>query len=284
MFQPRIIVHLGASDVPEQFQEESVRWCRKAVETGYALAKTGAKAEDIVAATVSVLEDSPVSDAGIGAVFNANGGHQMDAGLMTGDKLYGAILSIHNVQNPIQVARLLVDDPRYSIICGEGAMEYVHKHNIPLLPDDAFITEYNTFIRNQAADPLDLFVTPSKSPPDHGTVGCVVRDIHGDSPFPGCGVWADDSDGGCSCTGYGEQILVETLASRAASRLTKMPAMEAAKEAINAFAKTPRSVGGLIMICKETGEYGLYHNTQHMPFAYLNDDGSISAHLSVHDL
>ncbi|OHT01945.1 Family T2, asparaginase-like threonine peptidase [Tritrichomonas foetus] len=322
MYQPKILVHLGASEVPEQFQAKSLEWVRKAVEKGYEVAKTGASAEDIVAATVSVLEDCPVSDAGFGSVYNADGGHQMDAGIMTGDKKYGAIVSIHGVQNPIRVARLMVDDPKFSILCGEGAMEFVKKNNIPILPDSEFATEYNRYYQEMFAghgDPLDLFVTPdtvnnedgqnidhddNPELPEHGTVGCVARDIHGriaagtstggtpfaprgrvgDSPFPGCGVWADDNDGCASCTGYGESILVEMLAAKSAQRVTKMPAMIAAREAIRAFAKTPRSVAGVIMIAKATGEYGLFHNTVHMPFAFLNEDGTITSGLSVGEL
>ena len=302
MFQPKILVHLGASEVPKQFQEDSLIWVRKAVERGLEVAKTGAPAEDIVAETVAILEDSPVSDAGFGSVFNARGENQMDAGLMTGDKKYGALVSINGVRNPIKAARLMVDDQRYSILVGEGAMDFVKERGIELLPPEAFVTVYNTYIQEefgQHGDPLDLF-----TPPDHGTVGCVVRDIHGriaagtstggtpfapkgrvgDSPFPGCGVWADDSDACVSCTGYGESILTELLAAKAAQRATTMPAMEAAKQAIKAFAKTPRSVAGVIMIVKETGEYGLYHNTKHMPFAMLNEDGTITSGLSVDEL
>lgn len=299
MFSPKILVHLGASEVPEEFQQDSLLWVRKAVQHGYEVAKTGAKAEDIVSETVSILENSPVSDAGFGAVFNADNDHQMDAGIMTGDKRYGAIVSIHGVQNPIKVARLMVDDTKYSILAGEGAMEFVEKNNIPVLPKEDFTTEYNTYIQKRSTDPLDLFVTP-----EHGTVGCVVRDIYGniaagtstggtplapkgrvgDSPFPGCGVWADDADACCSCTGYGESILVELLAARTAERSTRMSAMDAARESIRAFAKTPKSVAGVIMITKDKGEYGLFHNTVHMPFAFLNEDGSITSGLSVDEL
>ena len=135
MMQPRILVHLGASDVPPQLREDSVEWVKKAVERGAEVARQGAKAEDIVAATVSVLEDSPVSDAGFGSVYNAEGGHQMDAGVMTGDLRYGAILSIHGVRNPIQVARKMVDDPKFSILCGEGAMKFVEKEGFEILED-----------------------------------------------------------------------------------------------------------------------------------------------------
>ena len=303
MMQPRILVHLGASDVPEQFRADSVEWVRKAVERGAEVARSGAKAEDIVAATVSVLEDSPVSDAGFGSVFNAEGGHQMDAGIMTGDLKYGAILSVHGIRNPIQLARKMVDDPRFSILCGEGAMKFAEKEGVEVLPNEKFETVYNRYIQDEFSghgDPLDLFVQP----PDHGTVGCVCMDVYGniaagtstggtpfaplgrvgDSPFPGCGVYANDAEGCCSCTGYGEAILVERLGAKTAERLPKMPAMIACKEAIKMFAKSPRHVGGVICIKKENGEYGLFHNTQHMPFAFLNEDGTITSGLSVSEL
>ena len=308
MFAPRILVHLGASDIPEQFKKLSLEWVIRAVEVGYKAARSGAKVEDIVAETVSVLEDCPVSDAGFGSVFNAVGKHQMDAGLMTGDKRYGAMVSIHNVQNPIKAAKLMLNDQKFSILCGEGAMNFIRQKGIPLLPDEKFETEYNRFIQDHFAkhhDPLDLFVTPDeKELPEHGTVGCVARDVYGeiaagtstggtpfspmgrvgDSPFPGCGVWADDNDACCSCTGYGEKILVEMLAAKAAQKAVNMPAMDACKEAIQQFARSPRSVAGIIMIAKKTGNYGLFHNTQHMPFAYVNDDGSITSGLSINDL
>lgn len=303
MQQPRILVHLGASDVPEQFREASVEWVRKAVQLGTQIARQGAKAEDIVAATVSILEDSPVSDAGFGSVFNDEGGHQMDAGIMTGNLQYGAILSVHGIRNPIQLARKMVDDPRFSILCGKGAMKFAKQQGFEILPDEKFETVYNRFIQDEYSghcDPLDLFVQP----PDHGTVGCVCMDIYGniaagtstggtpfaplgrvgDSPFPGCGVYANDAQGCCSCTGYGEAILVERLGAKTAERLPKMPAMTACKEAIKLFAKSPRHVGGVICIKKENGEYGLFHNTMHMPFAFLNEDGTIEAHLAMNEL
>lgn len=307
MLQPRILVHLGASEVPSQFIDESIEYIRLAVQRGKEVALSGAKAEDIVAETISVLEDCPVSDAGRGAVFNGRGNFQHDAGMMTGDKRYGAILSIHNVRNPIQVARIMLDDPKFSILCAQGAMDFIDAKGIEKLPDEFFETKYNKFYLDtygNHGDPLDLFVVPNDCP-EHGTVGCVVRDVQGriaagtstggtpfaplgrvgDSPFPGCGVWADDQTGCTSCTGYGEKILPNLLGARTADKLNLMPAMDAAKEAILEFGKTSaRSVGGVILISKKHGEYGLYHNTLHMPFAFLDDDGKIVSGLSCHEL
>jgi isoaspartyl peptidase/L-asparaginase-like protein (Ntn-hydrolase superfamily) len=293
MLQPRILVHLGASDLPEQFHSEALKGVRRAVEVGDELAREGACAEDIVCATISTLEDCPVSDAGIGSFFNSRGEHQMDAGLMTGDKRYGAVCSVRGVRNPIRAARLMVDDPRFSILIGEGAIDFARQKGLDILPPEGFRTDYNVWVDGEfRGDPLGPFTGAA----DHGTVGCVVRDTAGriaagtstggipfappgrvgDSPFPGCGVWADDSDACVSCTGYGEVILTELLAAQAARKCGTMGAMRAAKEAILGFARRPKALGGLIMIVKETGDYGLFHNTEHMPFALLNPDGTIT--------
>jgi len=304
MFKPRILVHLGASDVPEQFRAKSLEYVKLAVEAGSKVANAGGSAEDIVAATICVLEDCPVSDAGIGSVFNAEGKHQMDAGIMTGDKKYGAVVSVHNIRNPIKAARKMLDDSKFSILCAEGAMQFIEKHGFEMLPDEAFRTEYNQYYIDtykNHGDPLDLFVKPI---PKFGTVGCVAMDVNGriaagtstggtpfapkgrigDSPFPGCGVWADDDDGCTSCTGYGEAILVEQLGAKAAGLVKDHHPMEAAKIAITRFSRLPRAVGGVIMISKKTGEYGLFHNTEHMPFAMLMDNGEIKSGLSIKDL
>jgi isoaspartyl peptidase/L-asparaginase-like protein (Ntn-hydrolase superfamily) len=296
MVKPRILVHLGASTFPAQFQAETLKSAERAVLGGYAVAETGASAEDIVAATVSILEDSPVTDAGIGSFYNALGQVQMDAGMMTGDKRYGAIASVHGIRNPIKAARVMLDDPSYSILVGEGAMDFIRKNGFETLPDEAFVTDFNKYVQqNLATDSLTVFL------PDHGTVGCVVRDIRGniaagtstggtpsapkgrvgDSPFPGCGVWADDADAAVSATGYGESILTELLAATAARFAAENGAMKGAERAIQKFARTPKSYGGVVLIVKETGEYGIAHNTSHMPHAWLTDDGTVVAKLSA---
>jgi isoaspartyl peptidase/L-asparaginase-like protein (Ntn-hydrolase superfamily) len=214
---------------------------------------------------------------------------------MTGDKRYGAIASLVGVRNPIRIARAMVDDQKFSILVGQGALDFARSLNVPILPPASFKTDFNAYIRDTYAwhsDPLDAFVAP-----DHGTVGCVVRDIRGniaagtstggtpfapagrvgDSPFPGCGLWADDEDGAASATGYGEAILVELLSARAAQRCGQGTAQEAAEGAIRRWAKGPRTVGGVIVISKKTGEYGICHNTATMPFAMVNDDETITA-------
>ncbi|KAK8899451.1 Isoaspartyl peptidase/L-asparaginase [Tritrichomonas musculus] len=297
---PKILVHLGAAKLDDRFHKDALEYIRKAIKKGFEVAKSGSPAEDIVTSAISVLEDCPVSDAGIGSVFNFKGEHQMDAGIMTGDKKYGAMISLHNIKNPIQAARLMLNDPKYSILCGEGAMEFLKNKGVPIIATSQFQTEFNTFI-------LDQIHNKKGQNFDHGTVGCVAMDINGriaagtstggtpsapfgrvaDSSLPGCGVWADDNDACCSSTGIGEFILKHLLAAKAAFKVNEMSAMEAAREAINDFSNSfsKRKIdAGVILIAKKTGEYGFSHSSVHMPIAFLNDDGSITSGLSDRDL
>jgi isoaspartyl peptidase/L-asparaginase-like protein (Ntn-hydrolase superfamily) len=175
-------------------------------------------------------------------------------------------------------------------------MDFVRDQGFELFPPEQFNTEYNELVKQQ----FEGNSHGPFAPPEHGTVGCVAIDIYGriaagtstggtpfapkgrvgDSPFPGCGVWADDDDAGCSCTGYGEMILTQLLAANAARKGVEFGAMKGAQEAIRRFARFPQSLGGVIMIMKKTREYGLCHNTDHMPFALLNSDGTVLAGLS----
>lgn len=298
-FHPKILVHLGAAKLNIRFQKEALEYVKKAVKTGYEAAKSGLPAEDIASSTISILEDCPVSDAGVGSVYNNKGGHQMDAGIMTGDKKYGAMISIHNIKNPIQAARLMLDDPKYSILSGEGAMEFLKRKNVPTVPDNEFRTEFNSYIK-------ELLEKKRGQKIDHGTVGCVAMDLNGkiaagtstggtpsapfgrvaDSPLPGCGVWADDENACVSCTGVGEFIMIHLLAAKAAFKVNELSAMEAAKEAIDDFSRlfSKNVDAGVILIAKKSGDYGFAHNSPHMPIAFLNDDGTITSGLSANDL
>jgi len=51
------------------------------------------------------MEDSPLFNAGKGAVFNAAGSHEMDASIMEGEGLNaGAVASVSHIKNPINLA------------------------------------------------------------------------------------------------------------------------------------------------------------------------------------
>lgn len=187
-----------------------------------------------------------------------------------------------------------------NFLSGEGAMRFIKKH-FTLIEDSLFINPYSKYVKDHFEKPIDMFNLKNK----FGTVGCVARDIFGniaagtstggvpnsepgrvgDSCIAGAGVYANDKSGGVSCTGCGEEFLMYNLGIRTSMLLKKMKPMKATKFAIRNFQKkSEKCLGGVITISNQTGEYGLFHNTEYMPFALLNENGTITNGLSLKDL
>ena len=77
----------------------------EALQAGYAEIQKGNSSVDAVAASIVVMEDSPLFNAGKGAVFTADGKNELDASIMYGkDKSAGAIAGVHTIKNPIKTA------------------------------------------------------------------------------------------------------------------------------------------------------------------------------------
>ena len=75
-----------------------------ALELGYSMLENGGSAIDAVEIAVKLLEDSPLFNAGKGAVFTNQGTHEMDAAIMDGKELQaGAVTLITGIKNPISL-------------------------------------------------------------------------------------------------------------------------------------------------------------------------------------
>jgi beta-aspartyl-peptidase (threonine type) len=74
MIKPKLIVHGGAWNIPEDMERDHVRGVKRAVSTVYPQLLNGMSALDAVEAAVKILEEDPTFDAGRGAFLNASGG------------------------------------------------------------------------------------------------------------------------------------------------------------------------------------------------------------------
>src|SRR5262245_21916163 len=102
-----LVVHGGAgvivrerlsSEMEAQYRAE----LQNALDAGYAVLERGGSALDAVIATIKPLENSPLFNAGKGAVLNADGICELDSSIMDGRTLAaGAIAGVHRVKNPI---------------------------------------------------------------------------------------------------------------------------------------------------------------------------------------
>lgn len=293
---PAIIVHGGAWRIPPEEHEAHQAGCYRAALAGYEVLAGGGSAQAAVEVAVTILEDDPTFDAGIGSHLNQAGVVQLDAGMMDGATLQvGAVAAIERIQNPIQVARRLLTSP-HNMFVGTGATEWAIRAGFTPVDPATFVVprEQQRYEHHLRAGPPDLtgdFSRPSD------TVGAVAIDRVGnlaagtstggtlfkpvgrvgDSPLPGSGYYADNASAAVSATGHGEAIirvqLAHTAALIAVTLAGEAPAtsglfMAPAEAAIRILGERVGGRGGLIMI-NHAGRVGFAHNTPNLAHAYM---------------
>ena len=113
-----------------------------AVDSAEHILKHGGSALDAVEAAVVVLEDEPLFNAGRGAVFTSEGKNELDASIMYGKTLAaGAVAGVHNIKNPVKLARAVMEQSGHVLLCGEGAMKFASNIQAPLMTDDYFFVQ-----------------------------------------------------------------------------------------------------------------------------------------------
>ncbi len=293
---PAIIVHGGAWRIPPEEHEAHQAGCYRAALAGFEILATGGSAQTAVEVAVTMLEDDPTFDAGIGSHLNQAGVVQLDAGMMDGATLQvGAVAAIERIQNPIQVARRLLASP-HNMFVGVGATEWAIRAGFTPVDPATFVVprEQQRYEHHLQAGPPDL--TDDFSRPSD-TVGAVAIDRTGnlvagtstggtifkpvgrvgDSPLPGCGYYANNASAAVSATGHGEAIIRVQLAHTAAllaDTLKDEPLttpglfMAPAEAAVRILGERVGGRGGLIMI-DAAGRVGFAHNTPNLARAYI---------------
>lgn len=205
-----------------------------ALDEGYALLENGATAVDAVEKAVTVLEDSPLFNAGKGSVFTADGTHEMDAAIMDGKTLNaGAVSLVHGIKNPIGLSRDVMEKSDHIFLAGKGAMRFAESLGYALENDSYFYDEFRyqqwQDIKDTDSFQLDHSV---KKESKFGTVGAVACDSFGnlaaatstggmtnkrfgrvgDSPMIGVGNYANNKTCAVSCTGSGEFFIKGVVA------------------------------------------------------------------------
>jgi beta-aspartyl-peptidase (threonine type) len=183
---------------------------------------------DAVTAAVTILEDSPLFNAGRGSCFNADGEIEMDASVMEGERLRaGAVAAVRRIGNPVLAARLVMEKTRHVLLAGAGAERFAREHGLPVEDPSYFATETR------------LAALKRNLKNHHGTVGAVALDEDGnlaaatstggytgklpgrigDSPLIGAGTYADNRACAVSGTGLGEAFIRAAVAYDVAARL-----------------------------------------------------------------
>jgi beta-aspartyl-peptidase (threonine type) len=293
-----IAVHGGAGVIGRDAMtpENERAYCAdlgRALDAGYDLLALGGTSLDAVVAAVRILEDSPLFNAGKGAVFNHAGVNELDASIMDGATgRAGAVAGLRHVRNPIDLARLVMDRSPHVMLVGEGAEEFALEQGVPLVPGSYFFTE-RRWKQLEEAQKAAQTAFADEDIGYFGTVGAVARDRDGnlaaatstggmtnkrwgrvgDSPIIGAGTYAGNESCAVSATGSGEYFIRAVVAHEicARVRLTGVSAAAAARDVIHGRLKEIGGDGGVIVVDAK-GALSLEFNTGGM-FRAARDSG-----------
>ncbi|HGU1763142.1 TPA: isoaspartyl peptidase/L-asparaginase, partial [Escherichia coli] len=98
-----LVIHGGAGTItkdtitPEQEKQYREK-LTDALNAGYAVLNSGGSSLDAVQRAINVMEDSPLFNAGKGAVFTHDGKNELDAAIMDGKtKMAGAVAGVTTI-------------------------------------------------------------------------------------------------------------------------------------------------------------------------------------------
>ena len=244
---------------------------RATLEHGRAMLAAGSSALEVVEACATLLENDPLFNAGRGSALNEDGRVEMDAAIMDGRTLQaGAVAAVHNIANPVQLARRVLAEGEHVLLVGAGAMRFADQLQLPRTPDAYFVTPERLAQWQQARQQ-----GTEHDGQKHGTIGAVALDRHGhlaaatstggrtnkrfgrvgDSPIIGAGLYADDESCAVSCTGVGEDFLRTVLAKTLADlmSLRGLDGAGAAQQGIEYLKRRVNGRGGFILVDRTGG-------------------------------
>lgn len=311
-----MVIHGGAGTIlkSKMTPEKEVAYKKaltEALQAGYAVIKSGKSSLDAVEATIHVLEDCPLFNAGKGAVFTHDGRNEMDASIMEGKTLKaGAVAGVMTIRNPISAARAVMEKSEHVMMIGGGAELFAKEVGLQIVDPSYFYTKERWDGLQEA-----LKEDSTKAVLDHnqktgllgsknhdykfGTVGCVALDKMGnlaagtstggmtnkkygrvgDAPIIGAGTYCDNLTAGISCTGWGE-FYIRNVVAKTISDLMEykgMSVVAASKLVLDKVGKMGGD-GGLIALDKK-GNVATTFNTEGMYRGMITADGKIEVEI-----
>jgi beta-aspartyl-peptidase (threonine type) len=296
-----LVIHGGAGVIERSAlsaaDEREVRAAlNRALDAGNAVLAKGGSALDAVTAAVVTMEESPQFNAGKGAVFNAEGRHELDASIMEGHtRRAGAVAGVTTVRNPIRLARAVMEHSPHAMLAGTGAEKFADtRPELERVKNSWFDTERRRQQLEAAQAKEKAGAALVEKGKYFGTVGAVALDAQGhiavatstggmtnkrwgrvgDSPVIGAGTWADERCG-VSGTGWGEFYIRNAVAHDICARVAYRgdTLAVAADEVINKVVPGAGGDGGAIALDRD-GNIAMPFNTTGMYRAWIKPDGS----------
>jgi beta-aspartyl-peptidase (threonine type) len=295
-----LVIHAGAGvasreSVPPADEAAIRAELDRALDAGNAILKAGGSALDAVTAAIVVLEESPWFNAGKGSVYNAKGGHELDASIMEGHtRRAGAVAAVTTVRNPIKLARTVMEQSAHVMLAAGGAEEFANEHPEIERVDNHWFDTDRRLDQLRKAQALELQHVAPAPAAYFGTVGAVALDARGhiaagtstggmtnkkygrvgDSPIIGAGTYAD-ANCGVSGTGWGEFYIRAAVAHDICARVAYRgdSLAKAAEDVVNGEVVRLGGDGGAIALDKD-GHIAMPFNSPGMHRGWIRPDGT----------
>jgi len=303
-----LVIHGGAGTIlKKNMTAETEKAYRDALEDslrrGFDVLKKGGTSLSAVETAIKGMEDSPLFNAGKGAVFTHDGRNEMDASIMSGkDKAAGAVAGLTIVKNPISAARAVMEKSPHVMMTGRGADLFATQQGLEIVDPSYFWTErrWKDLQRELMEENKGKSSTENRSwdttLSEHkfGTVGAVAVDQSGniaagtstggmtnkrfgrvgDSPIIGAGNYADNESCAVSGTGHGEFFIRYTVAHDIAAlvKYKGLSVRDAAREVVHKTLKNAGGEGGVIAIDRK-GNFAMEFNSEGMYRGWIGPDG-----------
>ncbi|WP_081208330.1 isoaspartyl peptidase/L-asparaginase family protein [Salegentibacter sediminis] len=308
-----IVIHGGAGTIVKENMTDSLEKAYKdkleeAIRRGHEILANGGTAMEAVQRTINIMEDSPLFNAGKGAVFTNAETNELDASIMDGKTLNaGAVAGVTTVKNPINLAWEVMENSEHVMMAGKGAELFAEERGMEIVDPEYFYTE-NRFqslqrLKERDAEKTELdhdqsaaFVDPFIKDSKYGTVGCVALDKDGnlaagtstggmtnkkwgrigDAPIIGAGTYANNKTCAVSATGWGEFFIRGVVAHdiSALMQYKRLSLKDAAAEVIQNKIPDLGGNGGIIAIDFQ-GNIAMEFNTAGMYRAHMNKNGDL---------
>ncbi|KAJ3083675.1 hypothetical protein HDU99_007323 [Rhizoclosmatium hyalinum] len=323
--QPLLVIHGGAGiiqkdKVSSERRQLYLDGLKDALHAGYAVLFSGnGSAIDAVVAAVASMEDSPLFNAGKGAVFTRNGTHRLDASIMNGSDLQaGAVTGLTTTKNPIKLAKLIMNEQPngHCFLVGQEAERFGSSHGLVQVTPDYFDTEMRKAqhiagLERDDSKPIvseDYRAEQSASKEQgsvdsaKGTVGAVALDATGnlaaatstggmtnkwesrigDTPVIGAGTYAENGVVAVSSTGDGEKFIRAVVAHDVAAQIKYAgKSVVEASQAMMTRVEKMGACGGLIAVDSK-GNFSM-PNTAGMFRGWIGTDGVAHVGIFVDD-
>ncbi len=294
-----IALHGGAGTIERdrmsaEVEAEYRSFLDKAISDGYQQLQAGEEGLDVVVAIIQRMEDSPLFNAGKGAVYTWEGQHELDASIMHGALMdAGAVAGVTTVQSPIALARAVMEQSPHVMLASRGAEQFAAELGIPEVSADYFSTER----RKRALESYKARKQAGVEPEvdyKFGTVGVVVLDSEGnlaagtstggmtgkrwgrigDAPVIGAGTYADNRSCAVSATGHGEYFIRHTVARDICARMqfAGQSLQDAAESVIMDELMAAGGDGGIVAVDAD-GHVSMVFNTPGMYRASVSGSG-----------